>query len=124
MHESNLNKLVYLCKNAENPYFVEGVRAQLSPNRWLEMLTFEGWADPDIHYILDGMLYGFQVVDPGSNIPSYCCKNYSSCTTVDNEHKLDKLIQDEFITGKFSKSIVKPHCALVRSHKKKEFLKN
>lgn len=101
--------MVYLCETTEIPYFLEGVRAQLVPKHWLEMLTFNGKADPDIHYILNGILNGFSVVDPNAEIPSYFCANYSSCKG-ENEDKLNELIGQELKDGKFSESEVKPHC--------------
>lgn len=61
--DNNLSRLVYLCESVDNPHLLDGVRTQLSPKKWLELLTYDGLADPDVHYILDGVLNGFNVMD-------------------------------------------------------------
>ena len=36
--------------------------------------------DPDSHFLLDGMIHGFKLVDPGAVIHPYICANYKSAT--------------------------------------------
>lgn len=54
------------------------------PKFWLKMLTSGSGVDPDIHYVLEGMLNGFRVVDREAEVPVYCCGNYNSCYTEGN----------------------------------------
>lgn len=108
--EYDLSKLVYLCDNTDYPYYLDGVRMQLSPKKWLEMLSYDGRIDPDIHFILDGLLYGFNVIDTNAEISSYYGTNYHSCYKEDNPVKLSNLLEHELSLGKFSKVSEIPYC--------------
>lgn len=66
------------------------------------MLTSGSGIDPDLHYILDGVVNGFHVVDPDADLEGYECKNYSSCFTDNNEKKMCDIIEGEFCSGKLS----------------------
>lgn len=48
--------------------FLYGVRSQLKPYAWLEMLTSGSGVDPDFHFLLDGVVNGFRVVNKETDI--------------------------------------------------------
>lgn len=108
--EENISKLMYLCEHVEFPYFLNGVRTQLIPKNWLEMLSYNNVIDPDIHFILDGILNGYNVIDFNSDITSYHGSNYHSCHTDDNLAKLSALIESELLSGKISRVKERPYC--------------
>lgn len=108
--DNNLNELLYKCGTTDNPYFLAGVRMQLLPKKWLEMLSCDGKLDPDTHFILDGILNGFNVIDTDCNIVSYHGNNYRSCYIEDHEKKLSKLIDEEVSSGKVSEVKERPFC--------------
>ena len=74
--------------DATSHHFLSGVKSQMCVYAWRNMLMGgddrlygEGF-DPDILYVLNGIINGFKVVDPGAEIPSYHCENYSSSTHI------------------------------------------
>lgn len=106
----DLGELVYRCKNVKGDYFLQGIRSQLKPHGWLDMLTGGTGVDPDILFILDGIMNGFRVVDVQASVDGYYCNNYSSCYTTGNEKKLKELLQDELSQGKLSYTKNCPKC--------------
>lgn len=108
--EENFDKLLYNCDNADNPYYLENVRMQLLPRKWLEMLSYDGKLDPDTHFILDGIFHGFNVIDTNSDITSYHGNNYRSCYVKDHAAKLSSLIDEEISSGKMLEVNERPHC--------------
>lgn len=96
--------------SVDDPYYLEGVRSQLKPREWLNMLTSGSGVDPDCHFILDGIMNGFRVLDRTVDLPKYNCKNYNSCFGIDNLSKLRGIVQSELEVGKFSKVNATPRC--------------
>ena len=99
-----------------HPHVVKGVRAQFSPKGWREMLSgginkvfgVDTW-DYDSHFLLDGCLHGFKLVDPGADIGPYESRNYSSAT-VDARKEIEEILRDELSSGKLSIVEAKPTC--------------
>lgn len=98
------------CLHSQFPYVLSGVNAQLKPKAWLELLTSGSGIDPDLHYLLDGIMYGFHVIDIDCPLEGYYCRNYSSCFIDENKNKLNDIIGDEFRAGKLSKVNQRPKC--------------
>lgn len=96
--------------NASDNYYLDGVLAQLHPPAWAKMLTSGSGVDPDIAFVLDGILNCFNVVNQSDNIPSHKCHNYTSCFENDNLVQLRNLIEMELLAGKLSESNVTPTC--------------
>lgn len=74
------------------------------------MLRVDNVCDPDIHFILNGIFYGFKVIDIDTDIIPYSCKNYSSCLVEGNFEKLKKLLRSEVDEQKLSIVDEKPFC--------------
>lgn len=105
-----LSELVEMAANAPDVYMLDGIRSQLKPKQWLIMLTSgSGW-DPDIQFLLDGVLNGFNMINKHSVIPQYKCKNYKSCWKGENGEKLHKLLLSEVESGKLSRVDYEPNC--------------
>ena len=92
--------------DASYPHIVDGVRAQFSPKGWKDMLSGgidhvfgEGNWDSDSHFLLDGCLHGFKLVDPGSCVGAYDSRNYSSAT-IDARKEIEDILRDELSSGK------------------------
>ena len=64
--------------------------------------------DEDAHFILDGVMNGFRVVDPSANVPIYDCQNYNSCFEKGNKTKMNDIINTEMRAGKLSHVDKKP----------------
>lgn len=110
MTNQSLSELVSRCRQIEGDYYLCGVRSQLKPLAWLDMLAGGTGVDPDMHFILDGVVNGFRVVNDSANIQGYMCKNYSSCCVSDNGSKLKELLEEEFSQGKLSCVRDRPRC--------------
>ena len=82
----------------------------MKPAAWLKMLHDDenGCYDSDAHFILDGVLYGFHMVDPNATLEGYFCNNYQSSLSCHQE--LSTLLMQEISTGKLSISRDIPHC--------------
>ena len=101
---------------AGSPHTVQGVRAQFSPHGWRVMLgggvdnVFgkDTW-DFDSHFLLDGCVHGFKLVDPGADIGAYESANYSSAT-VDARSEIESILRDELSSGKLTLTDSKPTC--------------
>lgn len=106
----SLSELVNECIHCVSPYYLEGIRSQLNPKEWLNLLTSGTGVDPDFHYILDGVMNGFRVLDRNADIPSYDCPNYSSCFGEENLSKLRGIVSSELESGKISKVVNAPKC--------------
>ena len=65
--------------------------------------------DYDSHFLLDGCLHGYKLVDPGSCVGAYESRNYSSAT-VDARKEIEDILRDELSAGKLSVSERKPTC--------------
>ena len=78
--ETNFNVLVNDCSQCASWHLIEGVGSQMKPAAWLKMLYDEnnGCFDPDAHFILDGVLHEFHMVDPKASLDGYFCENYQS----------------------------------------------
>lgn len=84
--------------------------AQLKPRAWLDMLTVGSGIDPDLHYLLDGIVNGFHVVDPNCMLIGYECSNYSTCFSEENRSKLNKIVDGEKESGKITPVSDAPLC--------------
>lgn len=90
-------------------HVVKGVNAQLKPAGWREMLLEGETVDEDSHFILDGVLHGFKIVDPHAVVPEYETGNYSSATVKAFDF-INNLLLDELGSGKLSLVKDKPRC--------------
>ena len=70
------------------------------------MYGHEGW-DTDSHFLLDGVLHGFKLVDPQSVIAPYSTANYVPAKAMDY---IDSLVKGELDTGKLSLVSSAPTC--------------
>ena len=93
-----------------------GVTAQFKPASWRNLLSGgpnnvygKGVWDGDSLFILDGVLHGFKVVDPGADISPYYTPNYASAIDKSGE-QMNIIIQDELLSGKLSIVKEKPQC--------------
>lgn len=106
----SLTAVMKLIPDLPNVHYIAGVRSQLKPKAWLSMLTSGSGYDPDIRYLLEGVVEGLKVIDHDANIHSYNCRNYGSCWADDNCSKLQALLQSEVNSGKLSPVSQQPHC--------------
>ena len=97
-------------------HILEGVRSQMNICAWREMLLGgpnevygPTGVDPDAHFLLDGLVHGFKLVDPGSVIHPYICANYMSAT-VSAKDEISDIIISELTDGKLSLVESAPHC--------------
>lgn len=88
--------------SAETGNYLAGVKRQLYPIKKI-------W-DINAHYILDGVFYGFHVIDPILPPISYHQQNYSSCYFGEVEEKLFSLLWGEIKAGKLSILHKVPDC--------------
>ena len=95
--------------DARAPHIVGGVRAQLKPAGWRELLESFGDDKQDYHFIMDGVMHGFKIVDADSQIQSYSATNYKSATR-DAFGFINDLLLSEIDSGKLSVTSVKPTC--------------
>ena len=113
---SNFNKLIEVALKAPsvvNPtvaHYIDGVYTQLRPSGWLEELRLGGEWDEDAHFLLDGVIYGFRVIDPDADLKDYKCHNYNSALVEPNRSKLQDLILEELENGKMSVCHYTPTC--------------
>lgn len=99
-----------LISSLPDVHFVGGIRSQLHPRAWLDILTSGTGYDPDIRYLLEGITFGFKVVDYDASIDPYHCNNYGSCYVASNFSKLKSLIDSEVGSGNLSLVSEKPCC--------------
>ena len=92
------------------PHTIGGVYSQLRPSGWYSELFYQNHWDEDAHFLLDGVINGFHVVDPGAVIEPYHCVNYHSATQGANRDKLEDLLKDEICNHKMSVATVPPKC--------------
>ena len=83
-------------------HFVGDAQSQLKPKGWLENLITDNYTDVDAHYLLDGICYGFKVVDPEAIVPEYDCTNYRSATNQSARPHVDRVFRSELEAGKLS----------------------
>ena len=95
---------------------VYSVSSQMNPYGWREMLSGgktsvfgEGVWDVDSHFLLDGILHGFKLIDPSADISAYYSKNYASATK-DARTEIDAIITDELASGKLTIWEQDPKC--------------
>lgn len=106
----DLQELVYKAYHVPSVFILDGVTSQMKPKGWANMLTSgSGW-DPDIKFLLDGILHGFNMIDKDANVCSYKCKNYSSCWKGSNDENLTSLLNHEVKCGKLTKVNYEPKC--------------
>lgn len=68
----SLDSLIDRVLKLDEPFWLDGVKSQLKPKSWLKMLVSGSGVDPDIHFIIQGLMEGFKVVDYGANVDPYC----------------------------------------------------
>ena len=97
-------------------HYVYDVRSQMNPCAWRTMLCGGmdsvfgvGKMDIDSHFLLDGMMHGFKLINPTANIVGYDSKNYVSAT-VSARVEIDKIITEEIEAGKLSICDEDPVC--------------
>ena len=102
--------------DASAAHYLMGVRSQMNLCAWRVMLSGgpdrvygRTGIDSDAHFLLDGMVHGFKLVDPGAVIHPYLCSNYKSAT-VSAKSEIDIIIQAEIDEGKLSIVNSTPHC--------------
>ena len=83
-------------------HFVGDAQSQLKPKGWLENLITDNYTDVDAHYLLDGVCYGFKMVDPQAIVPEYECTNYRSATSQSARPHVDRVFRSELESGKLS----------------------
>lgn len=97
-----------------NPYiasehYIGNVKSQLCLPTWLSELQFE--TDEYLKsYILEGVTYGFKIVDDNAVISSYWMRNYHSCLKDDVWPVINKTISDELSNQKYVIVNERPHC--------------
>lgn len=96
--------------SAESGEYLAGVRRQLKPKVWMSELFHNKIWDINAHFILDGIYYGFHVVNPDLPFFSYHQYNYWSCYADQAEEKLSKLIWDQMGADKLSEVSYLPDC--------------
>ena len=95
---------------SDAPNYIDGVASQLRPGGWLAELNYEGEWDKDSHFILDGIIHGFHVVDKNACIAPYHNFNYRSATCPENRQNLQNLLIDEMSCGKITFANATPTC--------------
>ena len=73
------------------------------------LFDVNGPVDADSLFVMDGIMHGFKLVDPGAEVGPYISDNYYSAT-VGSREEMDVLIQSELAQGKLSVVHVKPEC--------------
>ena len=96
--------LLEKCKNVDEPHSIGNVTSQLHPAGWIQELYHGEVWDPDSHFILDGVLHGFKIVDTDAKIDSYFNKNYRSATCQEHRFLLQDLLNEEIESGNLSSS--------------------
>jgi len=71
---------------------------------WVELLG----NDTDAEFLLNGIAWGFRVVDENVEIKGADCKNYSSALFPKYKPQLDKIFRAEIEMGRYSQTDVKP----------------
>ena len=102
--------------DSSSPHYVAGVRSQLKPAAWREMLSGgpnqifgQGEWDSDSLYLLDGVMHGFKIIDPGADITPYFTANYMSAEVTSREN-INDIILSEISDGKLSVVDSAPTC--------------
>ena len=97
-------------------HYMDGVRSQLSPDAWRRMLSGgqaevfgHGIWDVDSLFLLDGVLAGFKIVDPGVRPGPYFVNNYKSVQG-DALEMIDRILWDEISVGKLTICEKPPRC--------------
>ena len=113
--EGSFNELLDYCASIpaivnSEPHYIGGAYSQLRPAGWLGELCYDGQWDRDSHFILDGVIHGFHVVDKDADISPYFCKNYRSATCESNKSKLQDLLIDEIENHKIGVCSINPIC--------------
>ena len=68
-----------------------------------------GKMDVDSHFLLDGIMHGFKLIDPTADIVGYFSKNYASATE-SARVEIDEIIRDEIEAGKLTVCEEDPVC--------------
>ena len=100
--------------DVRSDHFLVGVRSQMKPSGWRSMLSggpnnlygIDTW-DKDSHFLLDGIMHGFKLVDPLSFIAPYSTKNYVPDVALDY---INNLVLGELEAGKLSIVDSPPTC--------------
>lgn len=87
------------------------VAIQLNPCMFFrECFQHPRGIDEKAHFIFDGILHGFKIVDDSSIIDSYCRSNYSSVTQGEFRDQMSTNIAIEQTNGKVSRVNSQPFC--------------
>ena len=90
---------------------IGGFPSQLNLSTWDYYLSYE--PDMDLqHYLHNGILHGFSIVDPGSSIPKYRSDNYKSVLSDEAYFFVNDLIMEEIKQGKYVRVDEEPHCTM------------
>lgn len=89
---------------------IAGVTTQVNPSRWRQFLCNSNSWDWDSHYVLDGVVHGFHMLDKSPSISPYEVENYESCFSTKALEKLNNFILQELSQGKLSLCLSKPVC--------------
>jgi len=87
-------------------HLVGGLPSPLKLPAW--EIELEGDVDHD--FLLEGVKYGFKIVDNDNEISSYECHNYGSALESASKSKMDALIKHEVSDGLLQPVVVKPKC--------------
>lgn len=90
-------------------HLIGGVPAQLHPPSWIrELRRFKPSAN--LRFLLDGILYGFPIVDENVDITLYDCKNYKSALEGPAFDFIDELFYKEIAENKIVHATEHPVC--------------
>ena len=88
---------------------IGGIPSSMNVHAWDYYLDYE----TDLvmrEFLRNGVVDGFSIVDPGSDILEYECSNYNSATSGEAYAYLDQLITSELQQGKYVVSDTLPKC--------------
>ena len=97
-------------------HYLYDVRSQMNPCAWRKMLCGGnnsvfgvGKMDVDSHFLLDGIMHGFKLINPTADIVGYFSKNYASATE-SARVEIDEIIRNEIEAGKLTVCEKDPVC--------------
>ena len=114
--EDNFEHLVRECMNtaavldSSMHHLIGGIYSQLKPAGWWSELYYDRRWDDDAHFLLDGVMHGFHVVDSGARIEIYHCVNYRSSTCGSNKSQLQDILVEDMLNHKISVAKETPVC--------------
>ena len=90
-------------------YCIGGIPCDMNIHAWEYYLHYKD-DDSKQLYLKESIKYGFAIVDPDTDIPTYFCDNYKSVTSGDSCNYIHDLIASELTQGKFVISDMVPKC--------------